>query len=1305
MADRIRVLYADDEPALLEIAKIYLERTGDFLVETYTSAVDVLNSPSILSCSVIISDYQMPEMDGITFLKEVRSRYGDIPFILFTGRGREEVVIDAINNGADFYLQKGGEPKAQFAELAHKIKQAYRRKQAESEVRDSERRLLDIIDFLPDATFATDNNRRIIAWNHSIEEMTGIKASSMLGKGDFSYAVALHKEKRPMLIDLLNEPYEQVLSYYKNVYRNGSTLSGETEIKQHNGEVISVLAKACPLYNQKGEITGAIESIRDITELKKAEAELQKNSERYHDLLNATDLIQSVSPEGEFIFVNKKWLDTLGYKEEEIKSLNLFDILHEDSRKHCQELFPKILSGENAGIIEIAYKTKDGRKIYLQGMATCKISNGQPQYTRGIFKDVTKSKIIEAALIENEEKFRSIFENSPYPIAINSIPDNKFLEVNKSFLDASGYEKDEIIGKDPVKMGLIPLAEAVKLISQRIIKGKLENVPLALKAKDQKPIHVLFSIVPIQIQNRPAIVTMVTEITKLKRVEEELLKANEELGAAYEELAATEEELRHNYDELAQKEEILRQSEEKFRTLVELSLEGILITDFTGKILFANRTAGIIADVSDYSSVIGKRTIMDVVVPESRDDIIKDLKQVSEGTDAYLVQYKLITAAKREVWVECIGKKIPYQNSDAMLVSMRDITGRKIAEEKLKESENKFSTLFARSPVPLTLVSAENGEFVDISDQFLRNTGYTKEELQGKKSSDINLFADFDEYRTFTSHLQKEGFVNCMELKCRIKSGEIRNCRFSSGMIQMNNRPYILSSVQDVTEQKAADEAFRTLFKSMSGATGLDALDTIAQNVSSWLDADCVIIGELMSDGGRVKARSMLAQGEKISDFSYSLKGTPCEDVSKKGFCIYPDNVADLFSESSDIKKFNSRGYIGTPLWNSHGKVIGIFCILSKNPIRKIPGLREIIEIIAVKAASELERSLIEQELKESEEKFSGMVKRSSDLVLIVDRDMKLTYVSPSSTAVSGYEPDELMGKSRDFGSEIVSLDSLQDFMKAVEGSFRGISTDNLEMQITKKDSSKAYISMNVIPVLREGIFKGAQVTIHDITERKAAEEALKKANTKLSLLSGITRHDIKNQIMALNGYVDLLKMQINDSSSDSMFAKIKEISSHITKMINFTKEYEQIGLLKPIWQNAKNLADNAVADAMPGDVKLTNKIPDNLEIFADPMISKIFYNLIDNAVRHETGVSEITFSAVKNNDNIVIACQDNGTGIDDREKERVFEQGYGKNTGFGLHISREILDITGIEIKEKGEYKKGARFELTVPKVHFRFL
>jgi len=141
---------------LLQIAKLFLERTGQFSVETCTSPVNARELLASSKYDAIISDYHVSDIDGIEFLKYVRQHYGSIPFILFTGKGREEAVIQALDNGADFYHQKGGDPKSQFAELRNKIEKAVREQQAVAAQRNTERRLAEIINFLPDATLAID---------------------------------------------------------------------------------------------------------------------------------------------------------------------------------------------------------------------------------------------------------------------------------------------------------------------------------------------------------------------------------------------------------------------------------------------------------------------------------------------------------------------------------------------------------------------------------------------------------------------------------------------------------------------------------------------------------------------------------------------------------------------------------------------------------------------------------------------------------------------------------------------------------------------------------------------------------------------------------------------------------------------------------------------------------------------------------------------------------------------------------------------------------------------------------------------
>jgi len=146
-----------------------------------------------------------------------------------------------------------------------------KRKRAEAAQRESERRLADIIDFLPDATFAIDGKGGIIAWNRAIEEMTGVKASEMLGRGDHEYALPFYGERRPILIDLVLKHEAEFAAGYEGLARSESILEAEAYVPSLKGERAYLYGKASVLRNSKGKIVGAIESIRDITERKRAE--------------------------------------------------------------------------------------------------------------------------------------------------------------------------------------------------------------------------------------------------------------------------------------------------------------------------------------------------------------------------------------------------------------------------------------------------------------------------------------------------------------------------------------------------------------------------------------------------------------------------------------------------------------------------------------------------------------------------------------------------------------------------------------------------------------------------------------------------------------------------------------------------------------------------------------------------------------------------------------------------------------------------------------------------------------------------
>jgi signal transduction histidine kinase len=241
-------------------------------------------------------------------------------------------------------------------------------------------------------------------------------------------------------------------------------------------------------------------------------------------------------------------------------------------------------------------------------------------------------------------------------------------------------------------------------------------------------------------------------------------------------------------------------------------------------------------------------------------------------------------------------------------------------------------------------------------------------------------------------------------------------------------------------------------------------------------------------------------------------------------------------------------------------------------------------------------------------------------------------------------------------------------------------------------------------PVMGEGgRYFGRVWYFRDITGRRNVEDALVQANRNLKLLSGITRHDIRNQLTVLNGHLALLEKERPEVASSRHFNNITGTADRIASMIQFTREYEEMGASAPVWQDCRTLVGNTSGQVPAGKIRVENAIPAGTEVFADPLIAKVFYNLVDNAARYGGKITAIRFSAGKSGNQAVLICEDDGDGIPAGEKERIFERGFGKNTGLGLFLAREILSITGITIRETGVPGTGARFEITVPEGGWR--
>jgi len=225
----------------------------------------------------------------------------------------------------------------------------------------------------------------------------------------------------------------------------------------------------------------------------------------------------------------------------------------------------------------------------------------------------------------------------------------------------------------------------------------------------------------------------------------------------------------------------------------------------------------------------------------------------------------------------------------------------------------------------------------------------------------------------------------------------------------------------------------------------------------------------------------------------------------------------------------------------------------------------------------------------------------------------------------------------------------------------------------------------------------------HNISDIKKAQDALQLANKKLNLLAEITRHDIRNKLTVLGGYLELFTDHPPEPLHSMYLTKLKSAVKMIAANIDFTKLYQDLGVVAPVWHDVSDTFFKACTHIDIKKIRFESDA-DGVEIFADPLLERVFYNIVANSVEHGNRVSVVRLSSLEVPDGLLIRIDDDGIGIPSHDKETIFQRGFGKNTGLGLFLSREILSITNITIKESGEFQHGARFEMFVPKSVYRF-
>ncbi|KAF5055086.1 PAS fold protein [anaerobic digester metagenome] len=313
----------------------------------------------------------------------------------------------------------------------------------------------------------------------------------------------------------------------------------------------------------------------------------------------------------------------------------------------------------------------------------------------------------------------------------------------------------------------------------------------------------------------------------------------------------------------------------------------------------------------------------------------------------------------------------------------------------------------------------------------------------------------------------------------------------------------------------------------------------------------------------------------------------------------------------------------------------------------------------------------------------------------------RIQYANANIMTILGYTTEQVMGDGRSDFSEIVHPDDratleahLADFAEISDGVVREV-----EYRVLHAHGHWVTLRCREVIFERGGNEIPFQVigTAEDVTEQRRAEDAIRKANRQLLLLNSITRHDILNQLNILATSFRLAQVDRDAGPLLDHVNREERAVETIRRQITFTRDYQSIGAQPPQWQVIHEVI-NRVLFGLDREGVTIETTGCSFEVYTDLLIEKVFFNLIDNALRHGDGVTWIRFSCEVEERGLVIICEDDGAGISNDEKERIFDRAYGRNSGYGLFLVREILGITGLSIVETGEAGKGARFEILIP-------
>jgi len=1039
---------------------------------------------------------------------------------------------------------------------------------------------------------------------------------------------------------------------------------------------------------------------------------------KYRQIIdNIKEAYFEVDLEGNFTYTNKSFTQMTGYSADELMSKDYIQIMDDENRTKVFKIFNLVYkSGLPQEYFQFEFIKKGDTKVIVEtSVYLNKDTYGKKTGFYGITRDITQRIMLEHKFKQSEEKYRHLFERSPYAIWIVDL-NGVLIDCNPTTdIIFSKYTRKDIVGKNFIEvLGMLERPEYFIPFFKSKFESFVQDKPMkALEFKMtrsdgiKKWINMRSS--KIKIGDETLIQVIIQDITEKKIADLKLQRSEEELKILNKELE----------DKVQERTKELRESERKFRTIAESSLMGIAIIQ-DNKIKYVNQlSTNLTGYTVSETKELSPTKVFEFIHPEDRNWVVEQLRKKQSGSKDYLTnyQYRIINKSGEIKWLDNYSKTIEYMGKPADLVTVLDITDRKKAEQKLKESEEKFRTITEHSSIGIVIIQDDNIKYVN--NAMLAINEYTMDEMMEWSPKELLNSIHPEDQKQAIEYLKARqtgdsALPAYSSYRVITKSGKIKWIDSYSKTITYLGRFADLALITDVTEQnlakqelKESEEKYRSLFENMNA--GFAFHEVIVDGNGKPIDYRYLEVNSQFEKLTGLKVSDMI--GKTVTEILPGIENDPADWIGRYG------NVG-LTGEPLSIEDYSEQ----------------------LNRWYKVSGYSPKKGFFAVTFSDITDRKRAEKKLIESEEKYRHLFENSPFSIALLTNKGKIIDMNSKTTELFGYKKEDLIGKNyltltNMFPTETVpGLRLVQDLMS------KGEPSDPItKPQVTKifnKDKKAMWVASELSTVNISGELMILAI-IQDITEKKLAEEKLKESERRLRQQNielkeldrlktdfiSIAAHDLKTPLISVGGYVDLillrekgLKEEVKEDLN-RVLNKVHRLDGYINRLLDVMKiEAKKVELVKRE-ENIHSIIVDCLSDLefqiSQKDLTVNVDISKNLNMSVDNFrISQALLNLLSNAVKFTPKNGKIDISIVEQEKNVLFKIKDNGKGLTTEEIQKLFgkfvtiEQGvdgystFDKGSGLGLYIARGFIEAHGgkIWVESKGR-DLGAEFKFTLPK------